>query len=205
MCYCNRATTTHALPVASFASFTMSKDMKRASQKHAAAETVCSVFMPSSTLLGLSKTPNAASPWSSQRSAQACRFLFTSLDVAYLSVLYLIAGSVASIAISRVVPPLNPYKAVWKTAMEVVGEIILTGLGAWIISFVVSRFPTPVPSNLCGHKQVMPQEFFGGVILAFSMYFFQKPLGDKMKFLRDGIVPPRRKENTPHTQAYVKS
>jgi len=176
----------------------------------AAAQAAYECVAPASTLLGLglgfgtargdpkgianngARPRQSASPWDPRAARDACRFAFYVLDVAYVSILYFVAGSLASVAINRIMPPLNTTQPLWKTTGEVVAEVILTGVTVSIIINIISSIPSPFGLGLCGYDHSKLRELFGGVIIAFSIYFFQADLlGVKMRFLRNGIIEPR--------------
>jgi len=174
-------------------------ELQKRLDARAAADAAYQCVAPASTLLGLgpgaaakARTASSRTPWNVPLARDACKFVFYVLDVAYVSILYFVAGSLASVAINRIMPPLNVTQPLWKTTGEVIAEVVLTGVTVSIIINIISSMPSPFGLGLCGYDHSKLRELFGGVIIAFSIYFFQADLlGEKMRFLRNGIIEPR--------------
>jgi len=117
------------------------------------------------------------------------------IDIGLVTVYYFVFGLLFSWGIDSLLGKFEEdnYKkmSTLRIMLEVLLQLFIIGIIIYILRNIVSAIPYPF-EGLGGYEHARLKELDGGVVLAFVVIFFQKNLNDKLLYLKDRIVNPKR-------------
>jgi len=117
------------------------------------------------------------------------------IDIGLVTVYYFVFGLLFSWGIDSLLGKFEEenYKkmSTLHIMLEVLLQLFVIGIIIYILRNIVSAIPYPF-EGLGGYEHARLKELDGGVVLAFVVIFFQKNLNDKLLYLKDRIVNPKR-------------
>lgn len=113
--------------------------------------------------------------------------LIRSYDVMILGIVYLVFGLASSFLINKFSLPMQPGDSKIKIVIEILLEVAVTVLFAYIIHQIVEKMPLPM-AGTTEIKQQIIREVRGGIVIAFSMFVLQVKLRNKIQLLFFGKI-----------------
>mgnify|MGYP003682188943 CR=1 FL=1 len=105
-----------------------------------------------------------------------------SLGIAYVTALYFTLGGMSSIMLNQLIPKLEDSD----NDVRIVGEIILNFMLIAVVYYFLRRMVKNLPYPLDGKAGLNYgdlREIRGGVIIAFTIFVFQKRLASKLNYI----------------------
>lgn len=108
------------------------------------------------------------------------------IDICYLTTIYFLIGISIAKIMDKVIGEFDKKKEKNKHIIRIIMETILflsiIGILIYILRNIVERIPFPL-DGLYGFNHMKVKEIHGGIILVFSLLYFQKYLRDKLNYL----------------------